>query len=82
MKDLLPIIICLKFQGPELIKFATAIESFMTLESGRVDALVAAQNTVKPFLDHYGAEKFFIVSQFLEPPMNMRWQFPKNIQSF
>jgi polar amino acid transport system substrate-binding protein len=51
-----------KIQGPELIKFATAIESFMTLESGRVDALVAAKNTVKPFLEHYGAEKFFIVS--------------------
>ena len=49
-----------KIQGPELIKFATAIESFMTLESGRVDALVAAQNTVKPFLEHYGAEKFSI----------------------
>ncbi len=49
-----------KVQGPELIKFATAIESFMTLESGRVDALVAAQNTIKPFLEHYGADKFSI----------------------
>ena len=48
-----------KIQGPELIKFATAIESFMTLESGRVDALVAAQNTVKTFIEHYGADKFF-----------------------
>ncbi len=49
-----------KIKGPELIKFATAIESFMTLESGRVDALVAAQNTIKPFLEHYGADKFSI----------------------
>jgi ABC-type amino acid transport substrate-binding protein len=49
-----------KIQGPELIKLATAIESFMTLESGRVDALVAAQNTVKPFIEHYGADKFSV----------------------
>lgn len=49
-----------KIKGPELIKFATAIESFMTLESGRVDALVAAQNTVKPFIEHYGTDKFSI----------------------
>ena len=47
-------------KGPELIKLATAIESFMTLDSGRVDALVAARNTVKSFLEHYGAQKFFV----------------------
>lgn len=49
-----------KIQGPELVRFATAIESFMTLESGRVDALVAAQNTIKPFVEHYGANAFAI----------------------
>ncbi len=49
-----------KISGIELTKFATAIESFMTLESGRVDALVAAKNTVKPFLDHYGAQNFSV----------------------
>lgn len=49
-----------KIPGIDLTKFATAIESFMTLESGRVDALVAAQNTIKPFLDHYGAQNFSV----------------------
>lgn len=47
-------------KGPELIKLATAIESFMTLDSGRVDALVAARNTVNTFLEHYGTQKFFV----------------------
>ncbi len=47
-----------KIKGPELIRFASAMESFMALDSNRVDALVAAQNNVKPFLEHYGAKKF------------------------
>lgn len=37
---------------PNLIRFATAIELFMALESGRIEALVAAQNTIKGFIKH------------------------------
>lgn len=44
--------------GPQLIHFAAPLESFMALDSGRVDALVATQNTVAPFLEHYGSAKF------------------------
>lgn len=47
-------------KGPQLIRFASPIESFMALASDRVDALVAAENNVKPFLNHYGATKFSI----------------------
>lgn len=47
-------------KGPQLIRFASPIESFMALTSGRVDALVAAENSVKPFLNHYGTEKFSV----------------------
>lgn len=47
-------------KGPQLVRFASPIESFMALSSGRIDALVAAENNVKPFLDHYGADKFSI----------------------
>ncbi len=47
-------------KGPELIRFATAIESFMALESNRVDALVAAQNNVKPFLDKFGTNSLSV----------------------
>lgn len=46
--------------GPKLVRFSTPIESFMALTSGRIDALVAAENNVKPFLNHYGAEKFSV----------------------
>lgn len=47
-------------KGPQLVRFASPIESFMALASGRIDALVAAENSVKPFLDHYGANKFSV----------------------
>lgn len=49
-----------KIQGPILVRFASPIESFMALDSNRVDALVSAQNNVKPFIQHYGAGKFSI----------------------
>ena len=49
-------------KGPQLVRFASAIESFMALASGRIDALVAAENNVKPFLTHYGAHKFSIAA--------------------
>lgn len=49
-------------KGPQLVRFASPIESFMALASDRIDALVAAENNVKPFLDHYGAHKFSVVS--------------------
>ncbi len=49
-----------KIEGPNLIRFATPLESFMALESGRADAFVAAQNTVKPFIEHYGTQKFSV----------------------
>ena len=45
-----------------LIRFATPMEAFMALDSNRVDALVAAQNNVKPFLEHYGANKFTVAT--------------------
>lgn len=47
-------------KGPQLVRFASPIESFMALASGRIDALVAAENSVKPFLTHYGASKFSV----------------------
>lgn len=47
-------------KGPQLVRFASPIESFMALASGRIDALVAAENSVKPFLNHYGAHKFSV----------------------
>lgn len=46
--------------GPLLVRFSSPIESFMALTSGRIDALVAAENNVKPFLNHYGADKFSV----------------------
>lgn len=49
-----------KIQGPILVRFASPIESFMALDSKRVDALVSAQNNVKPFIQHYGAQKFSV----------------------
>lgn len=49
-----------KVEGPQLIRFATPLESFMALESGRADAFVAAHNTVTPFIEHYGAQKFSV----------------------
>jgi ABC-type amino acid transport substrate-binding protein len=49
-----------KIQGPQLIRFASPIESFMALESGRVDALVMARTSVSSFLNHYGADKFSV----------------------
>ena len=49
-----------KIQGPILVRFASPIESFMALDSKRVDALVSAQNNVKPFIQHYGAQKFAV----------------------
>jgi polar amino acid transport system substrate-binding protein len=51
-----------KIEGPILIRFASPIESFMALDSNRVDALVSAQNNVKPFVEHYGKEKFSIAA--------------------
>lgn len=47
-------------QGPQLVRFASPLESFMALTSGRVDAIVAAENSVKPFLTHYGPQTFSI----------------------
>lgn len=47
-------------KGPQLVRFASPIESFMALASGRIDALVAAENSVNPFLTHYGAQKFSV----------------------
>ena len=47
-------------KGPQLVRFASPIESFMALTSGRIDALVAAENSVKPFLTHYGTDKFSV----------------------
>ena len=44
--------------APQITRFATPMESFMALNSGRVNALVAAQNTIKPFIEHYGARNF------------------------
>jgi len=49
-----------KIHGPILVRFASPIESFMALDSNRVDALVSAQNNVKPFIQQYGKEKFAI----------------------
>ena len=49
-------------KGPQLVRFASPIESFMALASGRIDALVAAENNVKPFLNHYGANKFSVAN--------------------
>lgn len=49
-------------KGPQLVRFASPIESFMALMSGRIDALVAAENSIKPFLDHYGAQNFSVAS--------------------
>ena len=47
-----------KIEGPELIRFASAMELFMALESDRVDAIVAARNSIQPLIAHYGAQKF------------------------
>lgn len=49
-----------EIKGPQLVRFASPIESFMALASGRIDALVAAENNVKPFLNHYGVNKFSV----------------------
>lgn len=49
-----------KIKGPELIRFASPLESFMALDSNRVDALVSAQNNVKPLIESYGAQKFSV----------------------
>lgn len=49
-----------KIQGPELVRFASPIELFMALDSKRIDAAVAAHNTITSFIDHYGKEKFSI----------------------
>ena len=47
-----------KIECPELIRFASAMELFMALESNRVDAIVAARNSIQPLIAHYGAQKF------------------------
>lgn len=47
-------------QGPELIRYATAIEAFMALENKSVDAFVSARSAVKSFIDHYGSQKFSV----------------------
>lgn len=49
-----------QIKGPELVRFASPMESFMALDSNRVDALVAAQNNVKPFIAHYPQGKFAV----------------------
>lgn len=49
-----------KIKGPQLIRLASPLESFMALDSNRVDALVSAQNNVKPLIESYGAQKFSI----------------------
>ena len=49
-----------KVQGPELIRFATPFESFMALNSERVDALVMAQHSAKKFIEQLGAHKFVV----------------------
>jgi arginine/lysine/histidine transporter system substrate-binding protein len=49
-----------KIEGPELVRFAALLESFMALESGQVDALVAAQTSVNPLIQHYGANAFAV----------------------
>jgi polar amino acid transport system substrate-binding protein len=47
-----------KVEGPELVRYAAPIESFMALENKSVDAFVAARSSIKSFIDHYGKEKF------------------------
>lgn len=49
-----------KIQGPQLVRFASPLESFMALSSNRVDALVSAQNNVTPLIESYGAQKFSV----------------------
>lgn len=48
-------------RAPNIIRFATALESFMALNSSRAQAFIAAQNTVKPFIEQYGPDKFNVV---------------------
>lgn len=43
-----------------LIRLATSAEAFMTLQSGRAYAYVAALNSLKPLFDKYGKEQFTI----------------------
>lgn len=45
-------------QGPELLRLASPLESFMALESHRADALVIAQTTAKNIIEHFGNHKF------------------------
>ncbi len=43
-----------------LKRLPSVADAFLALTSGRGDAFVTAHNTVKPFFDQYGSEKFMI----------------------
>lgn len=47
-------------QFPEIVlnRLPTMADAFLALTSGRADAFVTAKNTIKPFFDQYGSEKF------------------------
>lgn len=48
-------------KGPELVRLSSPVDLFLALQSNQIDALVAAGNTVQPFLKQLGSASFHIV---------------------
>jgi arginine/lysine/histidine transporter system substrate-binding protein len=50
-----------KIEGPILLRLESPLEAFMALDANKAEAFVAAKNSVKPFLEKYGYNKYKII---------------------